>query len=310
LSLDEFNLDHINAPKRVMAPVQWFGGKGNFAKNILPYLPKSTVYVEPFMGAASVFWHLSKPYPVEVLNDLDGELVNLFRVLQDDDLFADFERKVIWTPYARAEFGRALDMPKDASQVDRAWAFFVGKNQGFSGKGDSLGDWGRAFVSQGGCANTTNKWRKRMKCLEMWHDRLTRVQIDNQDALTVIRYWDSADTTFYCDPPYVPDTRVAGSRDVYAHEPTEAFHAELVETLLGCKGNVVLSGYGHEVYEPLTFAGWKKVDFETACHAAGKGRGSKMRGEGSLLKHASRTECLWVNPKAYEKTRQNLAFDF
>lgn len=310
MSLEEFNLDHINAPKRVMAPVQWFGGKGNFAKNILPFLPKSTVYCEPFMGAASVFWHLPKPYPVEVLNDLDGELVNLFRVLQDDDLFAEFERKVIWTPYARAEFGRALDMPTDASKVDRAWAFFTRQNQGFGGVSESLGNWGRVFVSDDGCASIVNGWRKRMKCLEIWHDRLTRVQIDNQDALTVIRYWDSKDTTFYLDPPYVPDTRAKGSQNVYAHEPEESFHAELTKTILDCAGNVILSGYDHSVYAPLTDAGWHCQKFDTACHAAGKVRGSGLQGKGTGLEKTARTECVWINPRAYERTRQNLAFDF
>jgi len=109
--------DNLGTGHADRAPVLWFGGKGKLARKIVPLLPRGRVYVEPFMGAASVFFHLPRPRPVEVLNDIDGELVNLFRVLQCPDTFRSFCHRVTWTPYARAEFIRALQSPMDADPV-------------------------------------------------------------------------------------------------------------------------------------------------------------------------------------------------
>jgi len=79
----------IPKPNRVMAPVTWYGGKGNIVKKIIPHIPEGYPYVEPYCGAASVFWHLSPPRKVEVLNDIYGEIINLFRVLQNPETFEE-----------------------------------------------------------------------------------------------------------------------------------------------------------------------------------------------------------------------------
>jgi len=281
-----------------MSPFRWYGGKGNLARWVIEFLPpQAKVYVEPYAGAASVLWRLPKPYPVEVLNDIDRRIVNLFRVLQDRSRFEELAHKLTWTLYSLEEFRRALDILEhwdDHDEIDRAWAFFVTQNQGFSGRAESEGDWSRVFVSTRDMAKTTNSWRGRLKLLQWWHDRLTRVEIDCRDALEVIQYWDSAETLFYIDPPYVLDTRV--DKHVYKHEVTPEHHQRLIETLLGLKGMVVLSGYAHEVYRPLESAGWQRYDKHTACYAAGRVRGSKLRGEGTALACVPRVESLWCSP--------------
>jgi DNA adenine methylase len=150
-------LDGIPMPPRPMAPFRWPGGKGNLVKWLIQYVPEGHIYVEPFAGAASVFWHLPNPFPVEVLNDLDGDIVNLYRVLQDKAKFEELAHRLIFTPYARAEFARALQIAKDpkASDIDRAWAFFVKQNQGFGGKANNVGDWGREiYNTNNGMAST------------------------------------------------------------------------------------------------------------------------------------------------------------
>lgn len=287
------SLEHIATPSRVMAPFRWFGGKGNMAKKILPYIPDSKIYVEPYAGAASMFWHLPAPRQVEVLNDLHSEIVNLFRVLQDKASFDELEHRLTWTMYSREEFRKALEMGEDGTDVDRAWAFFVRQNQGFGGKAGAESDWGRGVTSSRGMGYEPSKWRGRLKLLETWHDRLSRVQIDNVCALKCIRYWDSADTFFYLDPPYVHSTRKGKE---YKHEQDDAHHAELVQTLLGVKGRAILSGYSADVYAPLEESGWVRVDFQTACHAAGKTRGSGMQGAGSGMAKVPRTESIWMSP--------------
>ena len=284
-------LPWIDKPKRTMAPFGYLGGKGMMAKKIVRLLPKGNLYCEPFCGAASVFWHLPNPYPVEVLNDLDGELVNVFRCLQDEKTFNRLAQMIVNTPYARAELERALEMSSD-DPVERAWRFLVLQNFGTSGAApNTIARWGRVFISKSGMADTANSWRKRMKTLPWWHDRLTRVQIDNRPAIDVIQYWDKKQgAIFYVDPPYVTNTRKYGS---YTHEMTDEDHKELIEALLRVKGIVVLSGYDSDLYAPLE--GWHKVMHETATTSAVAHVGGKMAGKGSRKIHAKRTECIWIN---------------
>lgn len=300
-------LSAIPKPSRPIAPVRWYGGKGRLAAQIVPLIPQGKVYVEPYCGAASVFWRL-KPREVEVLNDLHGELVTLFRVLQDREQFDELRHRLAWTPYARAEFRRALDMEDQPglSDVDRAWAFFVRQNQGFGGVARTDGGWGRVFVSRRGMAEATNGWRGRLALLAVWHERLSRVQIDSTDAMKCIRYWDSPETVFYLDPPYVHDTRAKGTRAIYKHEQDDTHHEQLVETLLGIQGQAVLSGYESSIYQPLVAAGWQVRTIETACHAAGRVRGSKLRGKGSAMQHVKRIEVLWI--KRHEGEHAGMLF--
>ena len=305
--LDEMVVEALPTPGRVMAPVQWYGGKGNMAKRLMPLLPQGRVYVEPYCGAASMFWHLDPPRPVEVLNDIYGEIINLFRVLQDPTQFEQLRHRLLWTPYSLDEFRRALAVGPDASPVERAWALFVRQNQGFSGTAKTEGNWSRRFTARRGMAGTTSKWRARLKLLACWHDRLTRVQLDNRDALEVIRYWDSSDTVFYLDPPYVLSSRVAGSRRKYAHECDDAHHRALVDLLLKIQGNALLSGYDNPLYKALEEAGWERYEFRTACHAAARTRSSNLRGDGAAIANVPRVEVAWVwNPGKSKKTAMSV----
>jgi DNA adenine methylase len=207
----------------------------------------------------------------------------------------------MWTPYARAELQRALEVDETADEVTRAWATFVIHNMGTNGmRIRSVGRWGRAFVPSGGMSDTTNKWIMRLSMLDAWRWRLMRVQIDNRDALEVIKYWDTPETVFYIDPPYHLDTRK--TKSVYAVEQDHAHHEKLVETILKCQGAVVLSGYVHPVYKPLENAGWEKINFQTSCHTAVRWRGSGLQGKGSATAKVPRVETVWRNPAAVRMT--------
>jgi len=280
--------------ERLRAPFQYFGGKGNMLAKLLPLLPSHKVYVEPFCGAASLFF-AKPPSPVEVLNDLNEDVVNVFRVLQDKETHEELRFRLMYTPYARSEFVRAIEMLKqtDLTPVDRAWAFMVRQNMGFSGNiRASGGTWSRAFISKQGPADTCNKWLMRLSMLDAWRWRLMLVQIDCRDALEVIRYWDSPTTLFYVDPPYVTETRK--TLNAYAYEMSADQHKELVELLLGIKGKAVVSGYEHPLYSPFGRAGWKVHKFHTACYAAGRIRQNGLQGDGSASAKVPRTEVVWV----------------
>jgi DNA adenine methylase len=296
-------------------PVRWFGGKGHMLAKLMRHVPAGgRPYCEPFAGAASLLF-AREPAPVEVLNDLDGDLINLFRCLQDKETFAELQHRLTYTLYSRAEFMRALDILRSNTKdpVLRAWAFFVAQNQSVGGIHHSklgFGDWGRAFSSTRNMTATTSTWTSRLLHLHDWHLRLLRVQIDCRDALDCIRYWDNDEAVFYVDPPYHPETRTDNGQNIYANEPDHDFHARLVETLLARHGAVVMSCYDHAVYAPFAAAGWQKATYLTACHAAGRTRGSGLRGTGTAMAKAPRVECVWSNPKAVRMIERQAGFGF
>lgn len=229
--------------------IRWAGGKGKQLNDLLPLIPRSKIYVEPFGGGCSVL--LNRPrMPVEVYNDLDSALVNLFEVVRNDDSFDTFRRLVDYTPYSRAEFEECLSFDGLADPVKRAVAFYTVINQSISGKRLARrGDWAR-----GRNDNLAERWFERHQKLYAIHDRVRSVQIECRDALDILEEWDTEETCFYCDPPYILETR--SQRKYYAVEPGDEYHERLVDVLLNVKGMVVLSGYDHPIYQRLADAGW------------------------------------------------------
>lgn len=284
------------------APVQYYGGKGLMRKRLLAVVPPGgKPYCEPYCGGASLFF-ARDPAPNEVLNDLNEDLVNLFRCLQNPVTAAELERRLHWTLYSLAEYVRAIKILEggETDPVLRAWAFYVRQNQGFSGllTHNTAGAWSRTFVSSSGMAIGVSRWLTRKQFFSAWCERLQRVQIDCRDAIEVINYWDNQDAVFYVDPPYVSETRK--TRAAYTVEASLEHHQELVQTLLRCRGAVVLSGYDHPVYAPLVDAGWDVMRWTVSASVAGRIRGSRLRGAGSASSCAARTEVVWRNARAEE----------
>jgi len=287
-------------------PVRWYGGKGNMRENLLPLLPLAHLYCEAYGGAASLMT-ARKPAPVEVYNDLNGDLVNLFRALQSPRRFRVLKRRLFFTPYSRQEFAEALRVLAEETDEDEcAWAFFTAQNQGFGGLATTVGNWGRVFVSNRGMAKTSSQWLGRLGHLDAWHRRFMRVQIDQRDALDVLRYWDSPDLLFYLDPPYMAESRAKGNTKKYAHEADDAHHAALLDLLPSLRGAVVLSGYDAPLYRRLDDLGWERCEFKTVCHAAGRTRNSGLRGEGAALALVPRIEVVWRNQRCLEMERATL----
>jgi len=270
----------------------YMGGKHLIVDWLLQYLPERGVtrYVEPFAGSAALFFNLPKRYEIEVLNDLDGHIANLYRVLQNPETFAKFNHRITFTLYSRADFERAVEILKSqswASDVERAWAFFVRQNQGYSGNPNCDG-WGISYTHR-----NPSCWDNKKRKLYNFHRRLANVYVENIDAIECIRNWDSIDTLFYLDPPYVPETRK--DKILYSHDTDVEFHYNLVETLLSVRGKVMLSGYPNDIYLPLEQHGWRRFDRDTVCHGIVRRRGSRWTEENAYKNHAKRTECIWIN---------------
>lgn len=270
-------------------------------KKILPVLAgiPHKRYCEPFGGGATVL--LAKP-PVEIetYNDLDSGLYSFFMCLSDPDLFPLFEQRVKYLLYSRELYNDCrATWEQESDMVKRAVKFFVVARQSFSG--EIGGGW--SFVvteSSRGMAQTASKWESIKAQLPEIHKRLLRVQIENYPFERVIKTYDTPDTLFYCDPPYVHSTR---KDKRYAHEMSDEQHEQLIDMLLGIKGHAVVSGYPNEIYDKLTQNDWVYQTFNTACHAAGRTRATGLQGEGVALEKQQRTEALWISPHSMLQQR-------
>ena len=271
-----------NAPptrtRRKLIAFGWYGGKFNHLDWLLPLLPSCHHYCEPFAGSAAVLLNRA-PSPVETYNDLDGEVVNFFRVLrkQKDELI----EAIGLTPFSREEFyDSLLANGHRTSRLERARRFFVRARQARTGLAQtaSLGRWANCKnTSRAGMSGVVSRWLGSVETLPDIAVRLLRVQIENRRAIEVIKLYDDVGTLFYCDPPYVHDSR--SDRKAYSYEMSDAEHRELAYTLNRCRGKVAISGYRCDLMDQL-YKGWKRIDAaEKMCHSVKK----------------ARSEALWVN---------------
>lgn len=245
-----------NAPPPILIPngrkyiaFGWYGGKFSHLEWLLPLLPECHHYCEPFAGSAAVLLNRS-PSPVETYNDLDGEVVNFFRVLRDQK--AELIEKIGLTPFSREEFGLACEIDPSASPIERARRFYVRARQVRTGLAQtaSLGRWANCKnTSRAGMSGVVSRWLGGVEALPEIAERLLRVQIENRPALDVIRLYDDTGTLFYCDPPYVHDTR--GDDKAYGHEMTDRQHAELAGVLNTASGLAAISNYDCDLMRRL-----------------------------------------------------------
>lgn len=256
----------------------WYGGKFSHLDWLLPLLPEAHHYCEPFSGSAAILLN-REPSPVETYNDIDGEVVNFFRVLRDK---RDALVEVIGlTPFSREEFYYSLgtNEPK-LSDLERARLFFVRARQARTGLAQtaSLGRWANCKnTSRAGMSGVVSRWLGSVEGLPEIAERLLRVQIENRPALDLIKLYDDRNTLFYCDPPYLHSTR--GDSKAYGYEMIEEQHQELAEALNRTKGKVALSGYRNKLMDKL-YKGWRRFDAPAKhCHS---------------IKQV-RQECLWMN---------------
>lgn len=257
----------------------WYGGKYSHLNWLLPLLPDSHHYCEPFAGSAAVLLN-REPSAVETYNDIDGEVANFFRVLRDhkDELIY----KIGMTPFSREEFQIAINTNGDNSidKIERARRFFIRARQVRTGLAQTAtnGRWANCLkTSRAGMAGAVSRWLGSVKGLEYIASRLLRVQIENDAALSVIKRYDSNKTLFYCDPPYPHEAR--GDTNAYEYEMTDEEHIELSNLLHSVEGKVAISGYHCELMDSL-YRDWN-------VHTAETKKAQSIKKD--------RTEVLWTN---------------
>lgn len=263
-------------------------------KHLLKLIPTHKTYVEAFGGGAKLLF-AKEPSPIEVYNDIDGNLVNFFQVLKDDKDFEEFYKLCICTPYSREIFYECRQgIDDESNDVKRAWKFFVSAKMAFSGRHKSP-SWAKCTTqSRRGMALHVSSWISSIEGLQDIHNRLFSVLIEHLDYKKVILDADTSDTFYYLDPPYVQSAR--NGKDRYSHELSDDEHKELVDVLLTLKGKVVLSGYVNDIYEPLEQAGWERKNYSISAFAAARTKQTKLQGAGSVKNSQKRIESVWVSP--------------
>jgi DNA adenine methylase len=233
-------------------PISYYGGKQKLAKTIVNFIPQHTLYAEPFLGGAAVFF-AKEPSEVEVINDTNRELINFYQVCKNR--FHELQSLVRVTLHSRDQHDDAFvinQKPHLHDEVRRAWAVWVLSTQSFSAMLD--GSWGYDKAERTTTKKISNKREEFTEALAI---RLQNAQIECADALYIIQSRDSANSFFYCDPPYYNSN--CGHYDGYSFQDFE----NLLECLSKIKGKFLLSSYPSELLTRYAKQhGWQQWDVE------------------------------------------------
>lgn len=220
------------------------GAKWRLADWIISYMPKHTTYLEPFFGSGAVFFN-KPPSKVETINDIDGNVVNLFRVIRERP--EELSRLIEFTPWARDEY--YLSYEKTGDELEDARRFLVRCWQAFGTRMGNRTGWRHNI--QGANGGLYGGWHRLPEDILSISKRLKTVQIESQLAVDLIIRYRYPEVLIYADPPYLWETRTdrSGGRLMYAHEMTDSDHIELLEVLDAHPGPVILSGYACDLYD-------------------------------------------------------------
>lgn len=265
--------------------MRYHGGKWKIAPWIIENLPDHRVYVEPFGGGCSVLLRKPRVF-AEVYNDIDGEVVNVFRVLREPRTAKKLLRAITLTPFARKEFERSYAPIKDP--VEQARRTLCRSFMGFGSNSVQRMSHGRTGFRANALRQGTvpaMDWASWPEQIPAFIDRLRGVAIECRMAADIIAQQDSPQTLFYVDPPYVHSTRSQGNlsdkKHFYAVELSDDDHRALGQQLRAVQGMVVVSGYPCDLYDLEIYAGWHRIARRALADGA-----------------RERTEVLYLNPAA------------
>ncbi|HGL6322643.1 TPA: DNA adenine methylase [Citrobacter amalonaticus] len=264
--------------------IRYHGGKFRLAPWIISHFPEHRCFVEPFGGAASVLLRKA-PSEAEVYNDLDGDVVNMFRVLRDPVHSLSLIDACALTPYSRTEFLCAYEPTSEP--IEQARRLIVRATMGFGSAGATKGTTGFRLDTKRNSSTAQRVWARQPDNLAAVASRFAGVLVENRPAIQCMQDHDTPTTLHFVDPPYVHDTRTGSTKtSAYRFEMSNADHIELLDALKGLQGMVIVCGYDSDLYNNA-LAGWQRVTRTTAANGH----------SGSV----QRTECLWINPAAQQK---------
>lgn len=255
------------------AVLKYPGAKWSLAEQIISRFPEHHSYLEPFFGSGAVLFNKPRSH-IETVNDLDGEVVNLFRCIREDP--ARLAREVYLAPYSREAYEASYEEEPGEDPFRRALRFLTRCNQGYGFRTNEHRVGWKNDIQGRERAYAAEYWTELPEALLQAAERLRGVQIECRPALEVIRRFNFPNVLIYADPPYVLSSRSGGEKQ-YRHEMTDEDHMELLEALKDHRGPVLLSGYDSPLYDRM-LAGWNKETLYTTDQLS-----------------RPRKECLWMN---------------
>lgn len=258
-----------------MKILKWPGSKWSIGEQIIEMMPKHNIYLEPFFGSGAVFF-LKPTCNSEILNDLDSEVVNLFRTIRDNSEM--LAKEIYFTPYSREEYKESYKRKdKDLDNIEKARQFLVRANMARAGMQYYSSSWRHAGPVLGAKTKqrVSGDWNRIPERILEAAERLKDAEIENKNALELIKKYNRKDCLIYIDPPYLLSTRRQRYYNVEMTEDKE--HRELLELLKNHLGPVIISGYDSDLYQDI-LKGWNRKEISTNAEQ-GK----------------QRTEVLWFN---------------
>jgi DNA adenine methylase len=276
-------LPALGAMTKTRAPFAYYGGKVGMAQRIIDLMPEHRVYMEPFFGSGAVLF-AKPPARFEIVNDIDNNVINFFRVLRED--LDELERVCSLTPHSRIEFTSADLADEGLDDLERARRFWVRINQSFAKTAGVQTGWS---ITTARTQSVPASILSRVGRFRPAVHRLMHTSIECCDAAGLVDRLATKDTVIYADPPYLADTRRSRSRrnltaDYRSDMGSPEEHERLAVSLHATPAKVILSGYPSPLYEGL-YGDWVQVD--THVHAHSSNSVNSIRG--------TRVERLWCN---------------
>ena len=272
--------------KKVKSCLPYFGGKNYLAKKIISFFPSHNSYVEVFGGGGSVLIQ-KDPYvsKLEVYNDINSDVVNFFRLLRDKEKLKELIYKIENTPFSREEFYNFRDTWKDQkNEIEKIYRWFIVAKLAFGGH------WQRREKPAFGYGLLDRKRVRKLinvpNNIQKVANRFRLVQIENLFWEKIIDIYDSENTLFYLDPPYVKSLRVSGG---YDFDFNIMDSIKLIDRILNVKGKVIISGYKHRVHDRLEKNNWRRIDFDVPLISSGNTKKKRV------------IDSIWISPNCQTK---------
>lgn len=261
-----------------MKPVlKYPGAKWSLSKWIIDHLPEHESYLEPYFGSGAVFFN-KEPARIETINDMDGEIVNFFKVCREQP--EELARAINLTPWARQEVEKSCQKAEDPVERARRTAVCCHMIFGAKQRGKSFRH--TTGKKKDGGPDHPKLWEGVPEIVLEAGKRLKNAQIENKPAVELIREYDGPEVLIYLDPPYVRDTRTLHG-DQYRFEMSDQEHEELLGAIVDHSGKIILSGYDNDLYNDV-LKGWEK-------------HSTKSQTERGKV----REETIWMNYQMYEQ---------
>lgn len=261
--------------KAINTPLIYFGGKTLLASTIVNLLPPHRVFVDVFGGGGSIIL-AKEPSFIDVYNDI-GFVAKFFEALRDHEKAERLHNMLRLTPFSRWEYQDSLSWSYETDEIEQLRKWFVLINQGFKHV-EYDGGWNGVAIG----ANRAESWSNHVDDIPAVAERFRRINVENLSYPQVIDRYDSYETCFYCDPPYIGAQRTSNGH--YTHEMDRASHLYLLGQLRTIKGQAVVSMYPDDMYEK-ELRGWRliKIDRKSQIHNSSQADTAGIK-----------TECIWI----------------